>query len=650
MSSTLSPALRPTADRRRRIALFANLLGLIGIVLVLVLLLGLQGHARAQTPTQTPLRDPLASGLDGALALARSGQRDAARQRLTALASQWPDRPEPHMNLATLAIQDQDASAARAHLEDAMKTSPMHARTYELLQLLHAQMARQAYDRALGQTRRDDPPLALPWTLSKTASPPVAMVRIDPEATASGPSPAPSPIPSPASSPTALAASADVAASATAGSLLATVSLSRLAWVALVCLVLLAGGMSLAWARTRPAVASAPNTAATGDVDLAAAYATTIQPEADEPVAPRGAAPEARLIAVYRLIGQARLPAALSAVESLVRDVPQFALAQLVYGDLLLASTGDLSATATVNAQAQGQALRREAVLRLQALRETPPAGTWPRQVLQLSGSVRHVVAVDASRARLYVIENQAGSPRIVGDHYVSIGSRGTGKRSEGDQRTPLGVYSITSHLDSAQLGDFYGAGALPLNYPNDVDRQLGRTGANIWIHGTPTGQYARAPLATNGCIVMANDDLARWLRLLAPRHTPVIVADRLDWVAPRALMAPRQTALGLIETWRRARMQADLDALMALYSTHFDNGEDGYDAWRERLRVEARVGPGRERELDDLSVLSWHEPREVLVVTFRERLRGSTHGLTRRQYWSHDSGQWRIFSEGVLE
>ena len=58
---------------------------------------------------------------------------------------------------------------------------------------------------------------------------------------------------------------------------------------------------------------------------------------------------------------------------------------------------------------------------------------------------------------------------------------------------------------------------------------------------------------------------------------------------------------------------------LMALYSTHFDNGEDGYDAWRERLRVEARVGPGRERELDDLSVLSWHEPREVLVQATTE-------------------------------
>ncbi|MGY0194088.1 L,D-transpeptidase family protein [Leptothrix sp. BB-4] len=581
----------------------------------------------------SPAADPLAAELDAALTLARSGQREAARQQLESLVGRWPDRPEPHMNLATLAIQDQDGPGARAHLEAALKTSPMHARAYELLQLLHAQMARQAYDRALGQARHDDTPMALPWTLtggSARRPAPTASDNAAPAPSASSPEPA-------------------VPATTEPRPTASMTTLQRLVWMALASLLLLAGGITMVWARGRHA--AAPAAAPVDEGNLAAAYATTIQHDEAEPIAAPAEAPEARLIGVYRLVGQARLPQALAAIEALVRDVPQFALAQLVYGDLLLASTGDLQTPGAVGAaNPAAQALRREAVLRLQALAETPPTGTWPRQVLQLSASVRHVVAVDTSRARLYVIENQAGSPRIVGDHYVSIGSRGTGKRNEGDQRTPLGVYSITSHLEGAQLGDFYGAGALPLNYPNDLDRQQGRTGANIWIHGTPTGQYSRAPLATNGCIVMANDDLSRWLRLLAPRHTPVIVAERLEWVAPRQLMAQRQTALGLIESWRRARTHSDLTGLMTLYSMHFDNGEDGYDAWRERLRAEARASPGRERELDELSVLGWNEPRDVLVVTFRERLRGSTHGLMRRQYWSHDSGQWRIFSEGVLE
>jgi hypothetical protein len=88
----------------------------------------------------------------------------------------------------------------------------------------------------------------------------------------------------------------------------------------------------------------------------------------------------------------------------------------------------------------------------------------------------------------------------------------------------------------------------------------------------------------------------------------------------------------------------------MALYSQHFDNGEAGYDAWREQLQSEARATHGRERQIDNLSVLAWQEQGEEFVITFTEVLRGSTRGITRRQYWSHESGQWKIFSEGVIE
>ncbi len=48
---------------------------------------------------------------------------------------------------------------------------------------------------------------------------------------------------------------------------------------------------------------------------------------------------EARLIDIYKLIGQARGREALSQAEGLVRDHPDFQLAQLVRGDLLSART-----------------------------------------------------------------------------------------------------------------------------------------------------------------------------------------------------------------------------------------------------------------------------------------------------------------------
>jgi murein L,D-transpeptidase YafK len=42
----------------------------------------------------------------------------------------------------------------------------------------------------------------------------------------------------------------------------------------------------------------------------------------------------------------------------------------------------------------------------------------------------------------------------------MSIGKQGIGKRLEGDKKTPVGVYRLTSRLDEARLDNFYGMGA----------------------------------------------------------------------------------------------------------------------------------------------------------------------------------------------
>ena len=93
---------------------------------------------------------------------------------------------------------------------------------------------------------------------------------------------------------------------------------------------------------------------------------------------------EARLIEIYRLIGQARTREALALSGTLVRDHPNFQLAQLVHGDLLSSLTrpvramGDVpETTARANAPLLAD-LREESLLRLKALRERPPAGTVP--------------------------------------------------------------------------------------------------------------------------------------------------------------------------------------------------------------------------------------------------------------------------------
>jgi hypothetical protein len=57
---------------------------------------------------------------------------------------------------------------------------------------------------------------------------------------------------------------------------------------------------------------------------------------------------------------------------------------------------------------------------------------------------------MDASRSRLYLFENTDKGLVLVADYYASVGKLGTEKVVEGDQRTPLGVYYITSRLGPA--------------------------------------------------------------------------------------------------------------------------------------------------------------------------------------------------------
>lgn len=392
---------------------------------------------------------------------------------------------------------------------------------------------------------------------------------------------------------------------------------------------------------------------------LASAHAAREGKPADGPrratAAPavRDGEAEARLIEIYKLIGQAQSRAALLKAEALVRDHPNFALAQLVYGDLLTAQRAPVRAFGDVpDAGAGAQALselREESQLRMRALRERPPAGAIPAQFLQLSAKSRHAIAIDTSRARLYLFENGPEGLKPVADYYISVGKSGVEKVAEGDLRTPVGVYYITSNLDPKSLKDFYGAGALPINYPNPYDARRGKTGRGIWLHGTPPEQFARAPKATDGCVVLANPDLQRIIKTVEVRTTPVVIAHALRWVPPQSVQAENRHFRDVLQAWRNAKASGDINRLLAFYTPDFNvNGKSIAD-WTPLMKVELGKMRGRDIELKDLSMLRWTDSADTMVVTFGEVATGARTGPVKRQYWVRQGPQWKIFFEGVI-
>jgi tetratricopeptide (TPR) repeat protein len=570
----------------------------------------------------------LAATLTAGLLHAAGATEPAALAEHEARVQRQPGNPAALIDLGVALAQLGRLSEARQRFDEALRTSSLHALAHDNLLQLQLNMARHAYAAALGSGGEALPSAdtGLQWSASA----------------ASAPTPA-QPLPLPveamlASAPPAMIAvkPAWPAWSAWLRPLLAT------------CVLLALAATGWAWNRRPPP--TTPVAPADASTSTLSPPVTVVVPEHERAV------PEERLIQVYRLIGQGHWARALEAAESLVTDQPRFTLAQLVYGDLLLAHSGVLRGFGRGSAQVPGAQARQiaplqlEARQRLSAWQQPPPPGTVPRQMLLLPASVRQVVVVDGLRSRLFVLEHRAGQLVPTASLYAAIGRLGVGKQDEGDLRTPLGVYDITGRLGSQQVGDFYGAGALPLSYPNEHDRRLHRTGANIWLHGTRADRHADAPFSSNGCIVLSNPDMERLLRDLVPRRTPVVIAERLEWVHPKSLADTRNAAVALVESWRQARMQADPSRLLGLYARSFDNGLQGWAEWQRQLAKETASGTGRERELLDLTILDNADGSDALFITFREVLRGSASGNQRRQYWARERGQWKIFSEGVLE
>ena len=364
---------------------------------------------------------------------------------------------------------------------------------------------------------------------------------------------------------------------------------------------------------------------------------------------------EARLMAIYQLVAKAQVREALDKAEQLVKDQPHFQLAQLVYGDLLAARTrpirmvGDVpEPLLTVGAPVLNE-LRDESQLRLKALRERPPAGALPSQFLTLSASNKHAIAIDASRSRLYLLENRPTGMTLIADYYVSIGKSGLSKNAEGDLRTPMGVYFITSNLDPTSLKDFYGSGALPINYPNVLDNLRGKTGGGIWLHGTPPGQFSRAPLATDGCVVLANPDLMTLIRTVEVRTTPVVISQSLKWVTPETARSESKPFEEALAAWQNAKSSGNMNRVLSFYSPNFNSNGKTLTEWTPALRNELTKVQGRGIQLKDLSLLRWTDTADTMVVTFGEVADGTRTGPTKRQYWVRQGDHWKIFYEGVI-
>ena len=366
------------------------------------------------------------------------------------------------------------------------------------------------------------------------------------------------------------------------------------------------------------------------------------------------AGPDKALSGVLQAIEENRLGLATERVEALLAAHPNFRLAHLIRGDLLMARSRPLETFGNVPKtvpREKVEDLRAEALSRLRALRDRPNGDHLPRYVLQMHADQKHALVVDSRRSRLYLFENAGGRPRYVADYYVTLGKNGVEKTREGDQKTPIGVYHVTANLPRQKLTDFYGAGAYPINYPNAWDKRLGRNGHGIWLHGTPSDTYSRPPRASDGCIVLANTDLEAVGRTLQIGLTPVIIADEIEWADAATIAAERAALAGAVEQWRADWQSRDTERYLAHYSSRFASREgQDYNGWASHKRKVNSAKRWIKVGLSRVAMFRYPRERDFVVVTFDQDYRSDSlsNVMRKRQYWVKEGASWKIIYEGA--
>ncbi len=363
---------------------------------------------------------------------------------------------------------------------------------------------------------------------------------------------------------------------------------------------------------------------------------------------------ESLLIKSLLEISEGKTQQALRTIDQLIQTVPNFKLAYLVRGDLLMAQGKYLQAFggAGTNPIDAVKDLQEEARARIERYLAEKINDKQPNLLLAPNASQQHLIVVDTSKSRLYLYENHQSQLKYVTDYYITVGKNGVIKQSEGDKRTPIGVYFARPKLKQP-LPDFYGEGAYPLNYPNEWDRQNNRGGSGIWLHGTPRDTYSRPPRASDGCIVLSNEDLKSLAPVLQSGKVPVVIVNNLEWLDAANLHAEQQKKQlsAAIDSWLADWRSQDTDQYLSHYSKQFFGGGMNYQQWAEHKQRVQAAKPDVEINLSDISMFSYPDAdKKLVVVDFVQDFKSPAlkNRMQKRQYWIQENGRWKIIYEGA--
>ncbi len=259
----------------------------------------------------------------------------------------------------------------------------------------------------------------------------------------------------------------------------------------------------------------------------------------------------------------------------------------------------------------------------------------WPEE-----GS-EYAILVDKSAQKvfLYRWDNLLAPVKV---YNASTGENNGPKAKRNDKRTPEGVYFFTDAYEKSELAPRYGSRAFTLDYPNPMDKKKGRDGYGIWFHGL---DRPLKPKDTNGCIALDNpniDELANYIQL---NDTPVVISSKVEMVSPDEQEKEKKQLLEVIEDWRRAWENKEIDQYMSFYSPRFTSDGKNRDQWKAYKALVANKYNQITVRIENLRVL---KNDGIVLAKFDQRYssdRLESKG-EKRLYLHQNSTEWKIVGE----
>jgi murein L,D-transpeptidase YafK len=197
-------------------------------------------------------------------------------------------------------------------------------------------------------------------------------------------------------------------------------------------------------------------------------------------------------------------------------------------------------------------------------------------------------------------------------------------KVTEGDLKTPVGIYKLTKKLSN--VDSFYGPLAFVTSYPNTYDLYRKKSGSGIWIHGLPIDQERDS--FTKGCIAIDNQSIESLDKNIDIEKTLLLIQENKS----EAPVKKEKLANLLSElfSWRYAWIYSDISSYLEFYDRDFQRYDGlNFNAFSRYKRRIFKKQEAKTIRFNDINIIPYPGEEDLYEITFFETYKSNSFSFS---------------------